>query len=73
MKICVVKMVWDDDIWYTKTDEELGLVLESNSFDTLIERVRAAVPEMLELNCGYSGAVQIVFVTERVDVMKAAG
>jgi hypothetical protein len=73
MKICVVKMVWDDDIWYTKADEELGLVLESNSFDKLVERVRVAIPEMLELNCGYSGDVQIVFVTERVDVMKAAG
>jgi hypothetical protein len=66
-------MVWDDGIWYTKADEDLGMVLESASFDALIERVRLAVPEMLELNCGYTDAVQIIFVTERVDTMKAVG
>jgi hypothetical protein len=66
-------MVWDDGIWFTKADEDLGLVLESGSFDALIERVRVAVPEMLELNCGYTGAVQIIFVTERIDTMKCAG
>jgi hypothetical protein len=73
MRTCIVKMVWDDGIWYTKADEDLGLVLESDSFDALIERVRLAVPEMLELNCGYTGAAQIIFVTERVDTMKAVG
>ena len=69
MKICKVKMVWDDGIWYTKADEELGLVLESKSLDTLIERVRIAAPEMLELNCNYIGKVQIIFEIERVDTM----
>ena len=73
MRTCIVKMVWDDGVWYTKADDDLGLVLESDSFDVLIERVRTAVPEMLELNCGYTGAVQIIFVTERVDTMKAVG
>ena len=59
MKKCVVKLVWDDGIWYTKADKELGLVLESGSFDALVERVRIAVPEMLELNCGYKGEIQL--------------
>ena len=40
MKVCTVKMVWDDGIWYTKADKDLGLVLESGSFDALAERVR---------------------------------
>ena len=61
MKKCTVKLIWDDGIWYTKTDEELGIVLESGSFDALVERVRIAVPEMLELNCGYKGEVQLIF------------
>jgi len=73
MKTCKVKMVWDDGFWYTKTDAELGLVLESGSFDALVERVRVAVPEMLELNCGYTGEIQIIFETERVDTMRAVG
>ena len=67
MKNCTVKLVWDDGIWYTKADEELGLVLESGSFDALIERVRMAVPEMLEMNCGYRGEIQLSFEVERVD------
>ena len=70
MKKCTVKLVWDDGIWYTKADEELGIVLESSSFDTLIERVRMAVPEMLELNCGYKGDVQLSFEAERIDNLK---
>ena len=61
MKKCTVKLIWDDGIWYTKADEELGIVLESNSFDALIERVRIAVPEMLELNCGCKDEVQLTF------------
>ena len=61
MKICKVLIVWDDGIWYTKTGEELGLTLESGSFDALIERVKIALPEMLELNCGYTGPFQIAF------------
>jgi len=73
MKICTVKMIWDDGIWYTRTDEEIGLVLESGSFDALVERVRIALPEMLELNLGYTGEVRIIFESERIDTMKAVG
>ena len=73
MKICKVKMIWDNGYWHTKTDSELNLVLESGSFDALVERVRIAVPEMLELNSGYKGEVQLIFETERVDLMRAVG
>jgi hypothetical protein len=66
-------MIWDDGIWYTNADEELGLVLESGSFDALVERVRIALPEMLELNCGYMGPVQIMFEAVRVDTMRSVG
>jgi len=64
-------MIWDDGIWCAESDDELGIVLESDSFDTLIGRVHIAVPEMLELNCGYKGEFQIVFEAERTDTMKA--
>jgi hypothetical protein len=71
MRKCTVKLVWDDGVWYTQTDEELGLVLESGSFDALVERVKVALPEMLELNCGYTGEVQIAFEASRVDSVQA--
>ena len=41
--------------------------LESGSFDALVERVRMAAPEMLELNCGYTGPIQLTFEASRID------
>jgi len=66
---CTVKLIWDSDScrWYTETDDNLCLNLESGSFDALVERVRMAAPEMLELNCGYTGPVQIKFEAVRID------
>ena len=42
---------WDDSacVW-TAICDELGLVLESGSYDALIERIKSAIPEMIELN-----------------------
>jgi len=66
---CTVKLIWDNESrrWYTDTDDLLCINLESDSFDALVERVRMAVPEMLELNCGHKGPVQIVFEAIRID------
>ena len=66
---CVVKLVWDNEakVWITESDDIPGLLLESPSFDTLVERVRKAAPEMLELNCGYVGPVSLSFEAERVE------
>lgn len=48
-----IKMTWDPDscVWIAESEDVPGLVLESGSFDTLLERVRFAVPELLSLNC----------------------
>ena len=66
---CIVKLVWDNEanVWITESDDIPGLFLESPSFDTLIERVRRAAPEMLELNLGYIGPVSLSFEAERVE------
>ena len=47
-----VKFLWDDEaaVWIATSDDIKGLVLESGSADALIERVRIAVPELLEMN-----------------------
>jgi len=66
MKKFKVTFVWDDDRLYTKS-EELGLTLEHGSFDALVERVRMAVPEMVELNFGHVGEIQLLFDIERMD------
>ena len=48
----VVNLIWDDEanVWVATSEDIPGLVLESGSFDALLERVRFAVPELLTLN-----------------------
>jgi len=45
---------WDDeaDVWIA-ISEDIPLALESDSLDTLMNRVRLAAPEIIELNHGY--------------------
>ena len=47
-----IDFFWDDDgvVWIATSKDVPGLVLESESFDNLVERVRYAVPELIELN-----------------------
>ncbi|MBQ9209587.1 MAG: DUF1902 domain-containing protein [Oscillospiraceae bacterium] len=49
-----IDMLWDSEaaVWVATSRDVPGLVLESGSLDALIERVRYAVPELLELNLG---------------------
>ena len=48
----LIKFTWDAEanVWVATSSDVPGLVLESGSFDALVERVRYAVPELLELN-----------------------
>ena len=65
---CIIKLVWNEKekFWYSKSlDERFGLTLESSSLDILIERVKLAVPDMLELS-GYTGDIELVFEIERI-------
>jgi len=51
-----ISFTWDDEacVWVATSEDVPGLVLEHSSFDVLVERVRLAAPELLELNCGYT-------------------
>jgi len=44
--------IWDSEcaVWTATSPDVAGLCLESGSLDALIERVKIAVPELLELN-----------------------
>ena len=63
---------WDPEaaIWIATSDDIIGLVLESGSVDALIERVRYAVPELLELN-HQQPAAGIRFKIERYERISA--
>ena len=47
-----VNMIWDREaeVWVATSEDVPGLVLESGSFDALLERVKYAIPELKELN-----------------------
>ena len=60
----IINLKWDPeaDVWIAVNDE-IGLILESGSYDALVERVRYAAPEIMELN-NITGCKEIKFVTE---------
>ena len=61
-----IKFSWDEEacVWIATSEDIHGLVLESGSLDALIEKVRYAVPELLELN-HEAKAKKIHFLAER--------
>ena len=73
MKRCVVNMIWCDEskTWIADSDDVPGLALGSESYDKLVGRVRSIAPELLEENTGYTGAFELLFISERVDIMAA--
>lgn len=63
----VIKLLWDPDVrvWIAESDDVPGLVMESGSFDALIERLRFTVPELLALNGPAKSPLRMSFVSER--------
>lgn len=57
-----VNLSWDAEaaVWIATSEDIPGLALEGGSFDALLERVRYAAPELLELN-GCAKAATLVF------------
>ena len=47
-----VKLIWDDEaaVWIATSGDIPGLVLESGSFDALLERVRYTAADLIQLN-----------------------
>ena len=70
-----IKMTWDKEaaVWVATSDDVPGLALESGSFDALIERVKYAVPELMELNHKSSPAYSLNFFSKRNDMVLANG
>lgn len=62
-----VKFTWDDEssVWVATSEDIPGLVLESGSFDALVERVRFAAPELIELNGQKAADATLTFMSKR--------
>jgi len=65
-----ILLVWDDESgkWIAENDD-IPIALESDSLDVLIDRVKIAVPELLELNGKNHVNVALNFKMERQTVM----
>jgi hypothetical protein len=65
--------MWDQEagVWIATSEDVPGLVLESGSFDALVERVRYAVPELLELNGIVRKNIPLCILSERHERMYA--
>ncbi len=63
----VIKLAWDNEasVWIATSKDINGLILESGSYDALIERVRFAAPEILALNEYPLEGAELVFCSER--------
>jgi predicted RNase H-like HicB family nuclease len=67
----IVSLFWDDEasVWIAESQDLPGLILESDSFDTLVERVKKAVPELLELGGAEHTQVKLHFKAECLAVV----
>jgi hypothetical protein len=48
---CKVSLTWDDEayVWLASSADVPGLALESGSLDALMERVKFAIPDLMDI------------------------
>jgi len=63
----VINFLWDDEasMWVAESENIQGLVLESGSLDALLEKVKVAVPELLQLNNELKQNINLLIHMER--------
>ncbi|MBR4442629.1 MAG: DUF1902 domain-containing protein [Clostridia bacterium] len=73
--LCNIKFRWDAEeaVWIATSDDVPGLVLESGSFDALLERVKLAVPELIVLNGTSAPSCRLSIQTEREELVAVNG
>ena len=66
----IINIMFDEEasVWYAVNDE-IPIALEADSVDVLMERVKCAAPEILELNGKAFGNVILQFSMEREAVL----
>ena len=71
---CIITCTFDNESqrWTAASEDKYGLVLESNSLEALMERVKIAMPDMLEFTSNYIGPVNLHFKAERMTRLEVA-
>jgi len=67
----IINFSWDDEasVWVAESQDLPGLILESKSFDALVEKVKVAVPELLETNGTKHSQIKLHFKAEHMAVV----
>lgn len=70
---CIIICTFDNEVqrWTAASEDKYGLVLESNSLEALIERVKIAMPDMIEFTCNYTGPINLHFKAECITTLEA--
>lgn len=63
----LINIIWDNEykVWIATSDDIPGLVLESDSYDVLINKIKYAIPELFELNNIQNNKINLIFITNR--------
>ena len=63
----IITFTWDDEaaVWIATSNDIPGLVLESGSYDALVERTRFAIPQLLSLNSSEAQPFSLTIKSER--------
>lgn len=70
-----IRAEWDDEaqVWVATSDDVPGLATEAPTIEALVERLRAIIRELMELNRGIVGQPFAFHVTgERTAIAEAA-
>ena len=66
---------WDDEacVWVATSEDVPGLITEAPSISALVERLKAIIPDLMELNLGITGQAFPFHITgERSAIAQAA-
>jgi len=57
---------WDDDaaVWLATSDDVPGLVVEADTWASMIEEVKLVLPDLLELGGQSNGSLSVTFKAE---------
>ena len=70
-----IAFFWDEEacVWIATSEDIHGLILEHVSLDTLMEKVRLAVPELLEIENKLHGDIEIDCLASRRELVHVHG
>ena len=64
MKQYRIQADWDAEtrVWTATSEDVPGLVIEAETLDALVDEAKLLVPDLLELNCGLRGPMDVSLV-----------